>query len=449
MDEAMDLLDWQAEDFLGLDVGDVLSVKGDNQWEPHWVTADPGAVAFLVLFKVRYGSRFKVFSRVNSTRRSWINGAGKQCWHWVLNFIQAIGLPDMGVDWDDIHLVKTKWKKGGLAKSNGLKAYVDNSFENLYHIGMQCPNCRLIQYNNNGFNTGAFTVKQRDRDLVNFTEIAEKVIVIRSWYELAMMCKLPVTQQLWDSVVRASPPYHPWSLSLVHMVECQLYDLTQVPRQPPCRPTGIDMDAEPRPSSHALYVIDAEGDEDLADQSRPLPSPPCGRGVFVGGSESIQIPHGSPRALFGSQQWSADPCLQSGQGVVRSLPPVFPPDPPSPAPQAQEAQATLLHALMNSDRGGTITVTPNGTFSVTIDSRERPAVTRGQLAEGNKRQRALDHHRPLQESTAHSVSTPRPNNSLVMCTVCGRDPADQDCSHRCCSTCCNASFEWCSQHSGV
>jgi hypothetical protein len=485
MDDALEDFDWQAGGILGLDVGDVLSVKGGAQWDAPWKTADPGAVAFLVFFKVRYGAKFKVFSRVNNPRRSWINAAGKQCWHWVLNFIDSIGIPAMGIDWDDIHLVHTGLEKAALSKSHRLNAYVDNSFENLYHIGMQCPNCRLVMYNNNGFNTGEITFKARDRDLANFAEIADQIIVIRSWYELAMLCKLPVTHQLWDRVERASPPYHPWSSSLVNMVECQLNDGTQVPRQPPCRPPGVDTDSRPRPSSHGIYAVDAEGDAEPADQrppwamssssssssesvvvsdddepvdqSRPLAS--SSGSVFVGGSEPAPVPHGLTltRAPFGNDRWSAAPCPQSGQGYAPPL--VFPPVPPVPVPQAQdlkEAQSALLHTLVNSDRGGTITVTPDGTTSVTIESRERAAqpVTRWQLSGGkgngqwmnNKRMRAWAYHRRLQDLAAQGESPPPPNNSFVMCTLCGRGQAGQDCIHQCCSPCCAASFEWCTQH---
>jgi hypothetical protein len=122
--------------------------------------------------------------------------------------------------------------------------------------------------------------------------------------------------------------------------------------------------------------------------------------------------------------------------------------------QPQEAQSALLHTLVNSRRGGTLTVSPDGTTSVRFEGCERPAATRWQLTGGkgngqwmsNKRQRAAAHHRRLQDLEARGVSLPPPSNSFLMCTLCGGGQAGQDCTNQCCSPCCFANYEWCSQH---
>jgi len=273
MEEMGDLLDWESSDIFGTDIGDVLSKKGFNVWDPHWWTADPGAVAFMVFFRVRYGTKkVKVISRVKNIRKSWVNGSGKECWHWVMQFLDVVGVSDLGVDWDDVYLVRNGPDKSHLPVTRCLKVYVDNSFENLYHIGMACPSCRLVQYNNNGSDTGKLTYSDFDKARSNFEEIADRCIVASSWYDIALMCKLPVSKQLWDIVLKASPPYHPWSMSILHMVECQ-YDRTLVPRPPPRYPGP-----KPPAATPGIYAgddADQPGDNDddaAADQQRPVPS---------------------------------------------------------------------------------------------------------------------------------------------------------------------------------
>jgi hypothetical protein len=224
----------------------------------------------------------------------------------------------------------------------------------------------------------------------------------------------------------------------------------------------------PMPSSSVVGDDDAEP----ADQTGPpLPSSSSSAGCPSGEPHYPLAPHAlTPRPSI-SPQWSmAAPCPQPCQGSA--LPsPFFPPAPPGPVPQAQEEvpgpvppappgpvpQSTLLQTLAHSDRGGTITVSPDGTTSVTFDARgelasERPVATRWQLAGGkgngkwmtSKRQRALAYRHHLQELESHGVSPPPPRNSFVMCRLCGRCQAGQDCTNQCCAPCCVANYEWCS-----
>ena len=168
--------------------------------------------------------------------------------------------------------------------------------------------------------------------------------------------------------------------------------------------------------------------ENAADQHRPVPS-------------------SSPSSS--SHHWVAP---SSGTTL---LPPVFPPVPPPPP--AQSSQAALLSALVNSGCGGTITVAPDGTTSVTIPNPDdRPAVTRWQQSGGkgtgqwitNKRERAAAHHRRLQEMNARGESPRPPNNNFLMCRVCARGQAGMNCDHQCCGPCCHANHNNdCSQHS--
>ena len=152
-----------------------------------------------------------------------------------MRLLNAIGLLDVGIDWDDCQLVGSASDRPAHVKT--VKAMVDNAFENLWHIGMapDCQNCRLIQFNNNGRDTGKFTADRGAERWDGFNEISAKVKVISSWYDLARLCKLPVSEQLWDVVEQASPPYHPWSKSLLSMVECQ-YPRTLVPKPPTSKP---------------------------------------------------------------------------------------------------------------------------------------------------------------------------------------------------------------------
>ena len=78
-------LDWSSDDVMGLDVGDVLSKKGfTTQWDPPYKSADPGAVPFLVFFKLQYDAKLRLVSRVNHVKKSWYTHLGEERWHWVM-----------------------------------------------------------------------------------------------------------------------------------------------------------------------------------------------------------------------------------------------------------------------------------------------------------------------------------------------------------------------------
>ena len=176
-------LDWQHGDYLCLDVDDVLSKKSCYfdmvEDDPPFEVADPGAVAFLVFYKIRYGQRLRVSaSRVNMPFKSWSDTHGREHWHWIVRLLDAIGLLDMGVKWDSEQSAHLKT----------VKAMVASDFENLWHIGMDahCQNCRLIQYNNNGFDSGKFNANTEAERWDAFSEISDKVMAISSWYDLAL-----------------------------------------------------------------------------------------------------------------------------------------------------------------------------------------------------------------------------------------------------------------------
>ncbi len=267
-----DELDWQACDVLGLDVGDVLSKKYTcNVGDPPYLSADPGAVAFVVFYIVRYGPKLTVASRVNRPFKSWFDKNGWEQWHWIMRFLDALGLCDMGVDWDDCHLVYTAKDKP--AHLTTVKAVVDNDFENLWYIGMDpdCQNCALIQYSNNGRDTGKFTAHRGAERWYGFREISAKVMAISSWYDLARFCKLPVSAGLWDVVEKASPPYHPWSKSLLSMVLCQSPQF--FPRPPSRHPFSGGQGGTA--GATGAYVVEVADNDDSRGYECEEPQPSC------------------------------------------------------------------------------------------------------------------------------------------------------------------------------
>ena len=65
MENMHDRLDWQSTDDLGLDVGDVCNDKSVKDAREPYLTAVPGAFAFIFFYLSRYPRRLGFYSRVD------------------------------------------------------------------------------------------------------------------------------------------------------------------------------------------------------------------------------------------------------------------------------------------------------------------------------------------------------------------------------------------------
>ena len=133
---------------LGLDIGDVLSVRWDDDesLEP-WQSADEGAYAFCLIYAANYGSdNLFVISRTNAGIK--YNKSGKPLR--IQRFIDEFGLEDIGVPPDNIRICTEKWDKGPIATEFQLTDYVDNHPICLNSVGCEGGDIRLFHYDNSG-----------------------------------------------------------------------------------------------------------------------------------------------------------------------------------------------------------------------------------------------------------------------------------------------------------
>ena len=113
------------------DVGDVLSIRSSKRYEIMGYVA-PGAYACLVLAVWRYGpDSICVVSRTNTA--SWTSTyRGQEQDHWVVKFLKAIGLFDLGVPEANVLFCKQKYGndgKGWPSSQLNVKVFVDNDVD--------------------------------------------------------------------------------------------------------------------------------------------------------------------------------------------------------------------------------------------------------------------------------------------------------------------------------
>ena len=109
------------------DVGDVLSIRNAGR-EIHWYVT-PGAYACILLTIWRYGpDRVCIVSRAN-TASCESNYEGREHDHWVIKFLKALGLFNLGVPEANVWFCKKKSDKGPVSEHLNIKCFVDNDVQ--------------------------------------------------------------------------------------------------------------------------------------------------------------------------------------------------------------------------------------------------------------------------------------------------------------------------------
>jgi hypothetical protein len=119
---------------LGLDIGDVLSSTNPRcrkqEGDEIYRSATPGAYAFIVCFILRFGAE-QLFVISRTQRGSWWSAfRGRTVEAWVVRFIRALGLFDMGMPESHMSICTDQRGlkgKGPLSLQYDLAHFVDNS----------------------------------------------------------------------------------------------------------------------------------------------------------------------------------------------------------------------------------------------------------------------------------------------------------------------------------
>ena len=229
---------------IGLDVHHVLSRDSDDRDAPKFLVLDPGAYAFLVLLYLRYGlGCLYICSRINGSSLEWIDRAGNHCKHWVLQFLEEIGLFEMGFPRDNLEMCNTWYAKGDFAFRHNLSCYVDDHFECLAGIYEASPSTDLIMYNNVERHRGEFHVHYKSRNRSDFAAVSRHVHVADNWRQLADWCNLPTNPNIWQLLNEGGPPNRPHDMRLVEHCAGALTRHT-IPRAPPHAPSPAAVRAE-------------------------------------------------------------------------------------------------------------------------------------------------------------------------------------------------------------
>ncbi len=208
---------------LGLDIGDVLSVRKDTSSnDPLYTFVDIGAIPFVTLFAVEYGfDRLFVISRIDGDKTYWRRGVETDAW--VVRFLTD-GLPllQMGLTDDHFRVCKYAWQKGPICKELAIDMFVDNSSAVLMSIMESSPTTTLMYYDNNPqprIDTDAFQRKRGYQRMLNLSQ------TMNSWEHLAVMLGIHPGARLWDQVAALGPPYQPARPDIFVIVNNLLYPL--------------------------------------------------------------------------------------------------------------------------------------------------------------------------------------------------------------------------------
>lgn len=194
---------------IGLDVGDCLSRRDvpEASGDRCYPATTEGAYAFLVLFVAEHGpDSVHLISRTNTA--NWYSWCGNTCIeHWVVRFAKQLGLLELGVPEDHIHLTRHrtgKRGKGPVAKRLGLTHMVDNDLECLWStLYDPCGNAsdtmeKVIQF------TGL-----SPRCIGWPPDGANRLVTLRTWHDVAKHFNLPCTDTVWEGLCKRGPPHCP------------------------------------------------------------------------------------------------------------------------------------------------------------------------------------------------------------------------------------------------
>ena len=195
---------WRHGDVLGLDVGNVMSQRLDNnRYELHKY-CDFGLYAFLLLYKMVFGlDHIVIVSRINTP----VSQDTSQ--HWVRRFVNVgLNLFHLGMPEENLILVNQYNEKGPAIAHVGLGAFVDDRIESLMSIRESHPDAVLIHYDNNRRGEPVWPLRPKWLNADGFAvQCADDSLIMPSWYDLAWAMNLPFVDPVFRSLyVRQFPP---------------------------------------------------------------------------------------------------------------------------------------------------------------------------------------------------------------------------------------------------
>ena len=471
---------WVSTDRLGLDVHNVISVSAPHG-TPAFQLVDTDVYIFIVLYKLVHGiDGLYVCSRINSSSLEWTASNGDHRKHFVLKFLEEIGLLDMGLPRQNLESCQSFDEKGTFAQRHHLRCFVDDRFECLAGIHHSSPDTELVQYTNNPQFKGWFRANRSCRRSDDFNEIFEKIWVASDWRELAQWCSLPTDDAVWSWLGDRVPPrcdydpqvpYHCRELffpapprRLVPVSKLRPKSKAAKvgsPMQPDYAPRGhparlshadnIDSNTMPASCLHGrppgmpalMPVLNAPPG---SDQMHPQPT----WGAYVNEADEVE-PQPRRRA---SPSSTASPCVHEADVDV-ALP--FPPTPQSPTTVPGSTQERMLHsavsAMLTHGTDVQINISQEGSVSVSTQpmastSSSTQFATRWSTSKGSKwhecKRIRADKHRAAKQ-TRLDTGTPELAHQevLPMCVICHVRQRALRCNRSCCVQCCVQTYDVC------
>ena len=251
--ESQRLHDWRRGDILGLDIGDVLSVKDPHSTNAHlkdvniWAQADPGCYAFLLLYGFTFGfANLLICTRILGDD-TWQDKHG--VWHesWGRRFIRyGLGLFDLGLPENQLVTVRERSEKGAVCTEWDVSAFIDDHLHCLSSILHDNPGCTIIQYR-----CGHETRAMHGPSWLwgpSVTEAKRAGFTMNSWYELAKAFDLPHTDAMFEYVTtdKFPPTCRPWSILEIRRLYWELgFTAASAEDEPAADPAEADEAAAP------------------------------------------------------------------------------------------------------------------------------------------------------------------------------------------------------------
>jgi len=199
---------------LGVDVGDVLS-RRDTDSKDVLDTADPGAYAFLVLYitkNVAEGAEPALCVVTRTNAASWLTNNLQQE-SFVVRFIRAFGLFDMGMPEANMKICKYREDKGPLARELGCTIFIDNQLLCLLAVHQELPDCLLIQYSN----TGEFDSFTKEVGETVPDSFYERLRYCQDWRMITReVVGLQFSEEEWKQLCKVGPPTAPHDADAVN-----------------------------------------------------------------------------------------------------------------------------------------------------------------------------------------------------------------------------------------
>ena len=433
--------DWVSTDRLGLDVHHVISVDAPKG-TPSCQLVDKDAYILIVLYKLTHGlDELYLCSRINSPSLEWTRNDGSVSKHFVLRFLEDIGLLDMGLPRENIESCMFVHEKGSFASLHSLRCFVDDRFDCLSAIHRSSPDTELVQYTNDPCWNGHLRASRYDRRSSDFDDICNKVWVMSDWRELAEWCGLPTDDALWSWLGERVPPHCDYDPRVLD--HCRELFFPALPRQ--LSPTPKHRPSSPTPKSKA-----APGNARNKRNPTQPDHPPPGYLARPSSAQNTEALHPQPK--WGASP-SSNPYVHEAVSDDGALP--FPPTPPTILSDSQERMLhSAVSAMLTHGSDVQINISQSGSVSVSTtqpSTQLQPLATRWSTSKGSKwfeckRNRAEQHRASKQarlEAGFPAEDPPDEQPRLPMCVICQVRQRALRCNRKCCVHCCVRAFDYC------